>query len=126
MVGKCLMGAAGVLAVSMLAGCTHVQLRKNTVRQSETHSEIYEQQVMDNLAKFVYDQGALPHFAIANAGASGVEDSGNINGQLNWDRFSHGFASAFLGGSVSRRANESWTLVPVSDPRRLQLMRCAY
>jgi hypothetical protein len=126
MPGKHVIAVVGVLAVATLAGCTHVQLRKNTVRQSETHSEIYEQQVMDNLAKFMYDQGALPHFAIANAGASGVEDFGNINGQINWDRFSHGFASAFLGGSIARRANESWTLVPVSEPRRLELMRCAY
>ena len=58
--------ALGLAVAAALAGtgCTHVQLRKNTVNQADTLSEIYQQQVLDNLAMFVYDYYSLPHFAI--------------------------------------------------------------
>ncbi len=81
---------------------------------------------MDNLAKFVYDPGSLPHFAMPSAGSSSILDAGNVNGNISWTRASQGFASALLGGQLGRTANESWTLAPVTDPRKLELMRCAY
>jgi hypothetical protein len=44
-------GLASALMLSMLAcGCTHTQLRKNTIRQAGTLTDTYTQQVMDNLA----------------------------------------------------------------------------
>jgi hypothetical protein len=106
------------------SGCTHVQLQRNTVRQATTVADLHQQQVLDNLAKFVYDPHSLPHFAFADAGSANVADSGRIDLGLNW--ISSGFDSANLGLGASRDMGESWTLVPINDPRKLELMRCAY
>ena len=55
----------GVLFVMLwLAGCTHVQLKRNTVRQAFTVGDIQQQQVLNNLARFVYDINSLPSFSI--------------------------------------------------------------
>ncbi len=116
----------GLIGIPVLsgAGCTHVPLRRNTSRQAETLSEIYQQQVLDNLAKFVYDYNSLPHFAYANAGSTTVSDTATASGTVNWARIF--FDTGDLGFTGSRNNEEAWTLTPVSDPRKLELMRCAY
>lgn len=105
-------------------GCTHVQLRSMTVRQSQTLTDIYEQQVLDNLAMFVHDGGSLPYFAFPNQGGSDVTDSIGGDGSISFN-FTR-FTGAGFGGAAGRNMSESWTLTPVYDPRRLELMRCAY
>jgi len=110
----------------MAAGCTHNQLRWNTVHQSRTLTDIYEQQVLDNLAMFVYDSGSLPFFSFPNAGGSNVNDAGAVNGVLNWTHGVGGLNSGALTLNGSRNVTESWTLTPIIDPVKLQLMRCAY
>ena len=122
-VGLFSFGLAAALTVAC-AGCTHVQLRKNTVRQADTLSDIYEQQVLDNLAMFVYDYNSLPHFAFPTQGLTQRTDSGGMNSTASWDV--HGFSGASVTPSVSRANQESWTLTPLADPRVLELMRCAY
>lgn len=112
------------LAGLLLCGCTHTQLRYNTVHQAQTLSEVYQNQVLNNLAKFVYDPNALPDFSFPNAGASSVLDAGSFNLLFTW--LWTGSGSNGLNSTVSRSANESWTLTPVTDPRKLELMRCAY
>jgi hypothetical protein len=114
----------GVALAMAAAGCTHQQLRKNTVRQVGTVSDIYQQQVLDNLAKFVRDPHALPHFAVADSGSTWVDDSRSGTAGVGWNVF--GFSSANLGFGGSRSDHQSWNLSPVSDPRKLELMRCAY
>jgi hypothetical protein len=114
----------GCLILLGLTGCTHVQLRRDTVRQAQTLADVYEQQVLNNVARFVYDPGALPDFAVPNAGGNGVMDSGNTMFSIGFKNT--GFDSAGFGGGASRGLMESWTLTPVSDPRKLEWMRCAY
>jgi hypothetical protein len=113
-----------VLSQLLLAGCQHSQLRWNTVHQSRTLTDIYEKQVLDNLAMFVHESNSLPFFAFPNSGASEVDDTGGAQSTIGWAQ--HGFASANLNLSGSRAMKESWQLTPVYDPRRLELMRCAY
>jgi hypothetical protein len=36
------------------------------------------------------------------------------------------FTGADLGGRISRTKKHGWTLTPLNDPRKLELMRCAY
>lgn len=118
------------LALVLLAasGCTHVQLRKNTVRQAWTLGEIHQQQVLNNLAMFVYNPNSLPSFAIPNQGGSNVTDSGSTSVQPAFSRSSGAFLFNSLGLSfgAARQAQESFTMTPVNDPRKLELMRCAY
>lgn len=79
-------GIAVTLGIlTLAAGCAHRQLRWNTVRQSATLTEIYEQQVLDNLAMFVRDPGSLPFFAFPVGGGSDVTDEGSIGTDIRWN-----------------------------------------
>jgi hypothetical protein len=122
-----------VFAISLsMIGCTHVQLKRNTVRQAWTVGDIQQQQVLNNLAKFVYDFNSLPSFSIPNQGGSNVIDAGNVGLTPGWSRFSSLVNTPFLFGvfgttfGASRQAQESFTMTPINDPRKLELMRCAY
>lgn len=118
------------LALALLAasGCTHVQLRKNTIRQAWTLGEIQQQQVLNNLAMFVYNPNSLPSFAVPNQGGTNVTDSGTTTVTPSFLRVSGDFVFNALGMNfgATRQAQESFTMTPVNDPRKLELMRCAY
>jgi hypothetical protein len=116
---------ASGIGLLMISGCTSAQLRKDTAREARTLSQIYEQQVLDNLAKFVYDLNAMPHFALADGGSVQVQDQLNGNGSASWTKGGPLNAAGFqIGGQ--RQLTDSWTTTPISDPRKLELMRCAY
>jgi hypothetical protein len=125
----------------MCSGCTHVQLQKNTVHEAWTLGEIQQQQVVNNLALFVYNYNALPSFAIPNQGSSQVTDQGNAGFSMGFSRPITGgstanFTPAHFGdfllsalgfsGTAQRSCQEAFTLTPINDPRKLELMRCAY
>ena len=116
-----------------VTGCTDSQLRVNTVRESLTAFKIDEQQVLDNLAQFVCDYNSMPSFCYPNLGSSIVTDAGNAGMAPNWSRVVQGptageflFTALGLSLTTSRQAQESFTLQPINDPRKLELMRCAY
>jgi hypothetical protein len=114
------------LLTCLVCGCTHTQLRWNTVQQSRTLTDIYEQQVLNNLAMFVYDPNSLPFFSFPNAGGSNVNDAGSFSGMFRWSRGTPGLGEGDFGLGGSRTIMESWTMTPIIDPVKLQLMRCAY
>lgn len=107
-----------------LTGCTQSQLRRTTIQQSRTISDIHLQQVMDNLAMFAYDPNSLPHFLIPNASATAVTDRAGVDDSISFN--SSGFLGSTLGVDGSRTVNGNFTLFPVNDPHKLALMRCAY
>ncbi len=113
-----------VLLIAIGSGCTHTQLRTNTVRKAETLNDIYQQQVLDNLAKFICDPNSLPHFAVPTQGTSAVNDSIGADGGVSWN-FTR-FVGATLGSGGTRQMTENWVMEPVRDPRKLERMRCAY
>jgi hypothetical protein len=104
----------------VLVGCQHTQLRHNTVHQSQTLAEIYEQQVLDNLAKTVHDAHALPFFSYPKDGTSNISQEATITATP-----FRSFETVF-GINGKRAGLEQWGLTPVSDPAKLQLMQCAY
>jgi hypothetical protein len=104
-------------------GCTSVQLRKSTVAQSSTLGDIYTKQVMNNLALFITNPDALPFFAYPNQGTAAIQDQGSLIGPGNTYP---NYVTTPLSLSASRQATENWVLVPIADPAKLALMRCAY
>lgn len=114
--------------VLTFTGCTHVALRNNTVNQAWTVADVCQQQVLNNLAMFVFDPGSLPHFSYPNSSGSNVTDQGNMSATPGATPSSLGtvlFNGSFgLGGF--RQSFESFVLTPITDPRKLELMRCAY
>jgi hypothetical protein len=115
--------------VLMTCGCTHIQLRNNAVRQAWTVSDFHRQQVLNNLALFAFDFDALPYFSFPNQSSAIVTDQGFIGLTPSWSRFTNGlFLFNTLGTSLTaqRSAQEGFTVTPCNDPRKLELMRCAY
>lgn len=113
---------------SFTAGCAHTQLRNNTVKQADTLSDVYQQQVLNNLAMFVHDIDSLPHFAVPTNGISQLSDTGSSG--ASWTGPINGIIVGLFGftinGNVSRSATNSWGLTPISDSHKLSRMRCAY
>lgn len=105
-------------------GCTHTQLRYNTTHQARTVADVHTQQVLDNLAKFVHDPHALPHFSIPNQGGTSVTDTLSPDPTASFSPF--GLTSWSMAFRPSRANNESYTLTPINDSEKLTLMRCAY
>lgn len=110
--------------VACSIGCAHTQLSRNVHRQSNTLVDIYEQQVLDNLAKFVASPGSIPTFAVPSSGGTTVNHSNTASGGLIWNPTTLTGANASLNGT--RTLAENWVLSPVNDPKRLSLMKCAY
>ncbi len=134
---------ASLCLVAFATGCTHEQLRKDSVNEAMTVGDLQTQQVLDNLAMFVYDYNSMPYFAYPNQGAAIVTDQVNGGGTAAWGRpiVSGGavtkklspvhFADFLLTGlglsaNAQRSQQESFVMTPINDPRKLELMRCAY
>jgi hypothetical protein len=109
--------------VSGSFGCTSVQLQRNSNRQLNSLADLHDQQVLDNLARFVVNPSSTPSFAVPAAGINQLQDLGGING-------SDGLLTAGFWSHInvlaSRTVNQSWDLRPVTEPKRLLLMKCAY
>jgi len=104
-------------------GCAHLHLRNNATRQANTTADIYEQQVLDNLARFVNNPHATPSFSVFDQASNAINDSGSL---ALGSSFLTGRFFAPISSSGSRASNNSFTLKPVVAPNRLLLMQCAY
>lgn len=108
------------LAIVLTTGCAHQQLRFNTVHHAETLTDLYEEQVLNNLARFVEHPETVPHFEIPTSGGTNSTDMLGLSANP-----INSFRTAF--GLTGNRTNlNSWTLQPVSNPDRLRRMKCAF
>src|SRR5437763_7518564 len=68
-------GVPLLVLIFTLGGCaTHVALRNDTVRATNTLTELQFQQVLDNVARFHDNPDTLPSFAVTTAGTVSVND----------------------------------------------------
>jgi hypothetical protein len=121
--------------LATISGCTHVQLRKNVTNQARTVGDFHRQQVLNNLALFAYDFNALPSFSFPNQSSAFVTDQATAGVAPGFGRPTGGpagvigqflFTTLGINLTGSRAAQEGFTVTPVNDPRKLELMRCAY
>lgn len=133
--------AACCVFVGALPGCMHIQLGKNAVNEAFTVGDLEQQEVLNNLAMFVYNPSSMPFFSYPNQTATTITDQGNAGLSAGWSRpITSGGTSTgapkhfgdFLLSSLGLTANaqrtnqEGLVVTPVNDPRKLELMRCAY
>jgi hypothetical protein len=129
------------LALIATTGCTHIQLRNNAVNQAAAVGDFQQQQVLDNLAMFAYDINSFPHFSYPNQSGATVTDQGTAGMTPTWGRPITSGATALthppkfadfllntlgLNLNAQRSAQEGFTITPINDPHKLELMRCAY
>lgn len=128
--------ALGVLLAPWLSGCsTHRVLRQNTVAANITVSDIYYQQVLNNVACFASNPASMPSFSMVTAGTVNVEDqqgaSFNPTYSPTLTRFSQGggalpILSLLFGVSATRSVTENWSTTPVTDSDNIRRLRCAF
>lgn len=111
-----------LLAAAIFSGCTHISLRRNTVRQASTLTELQYQMVLNNLAMFCSDQDAVPWHIALSGGTSQIADTGSLSVlfDLNGGTVTHPNPLA------SRSIVEQWSTVPVTDDTNLKLLQKAY
>jgi hypothetical protein len=125
-----------VSAVTILAGCqTHLVLRDDALKMSNTLTDLQYQQVLNNVALFVHNPSALPGLAAFTAGTASVADQKGYSGNANYAptltfHQQGGGALPILtllfNPSVQRQVTENWTMVPITDTDHLRRIRCAF
>lgn len=109
-----------LLVVLFTSGCATRQLRHNTVRHAATLTDLYEHQILNNLARFAVNPETIPHFEIPESGGTNVNDTTRLETEA-----LRGFR-ANVGLSGDRAQLHGWVLRPVSDPTRLRRIQCAF
>jgi hypothetical protein len=119
-----------------LSGCaTHLALRNDTVRTTNTLTDLQYQQILDNVARFHDDPDTVPSFAVATAGTVSIADqqsagvSPTYSPTLTFHQQGGGalpILSLLFPFTASRAVTENWSLTPVTDADNLRRLRCAY
>jgi hypothetical protein len=126
-----LLFASHLIAAS---GCTAAQLQRHTISQAATVHDIYQQQILDNVAMFVHNRGSCPFFVLINQGTSTLTDTGTLANTNGWSRIAataiapatFAYASTGLNPSAMRAQQGSWQTYPISDSVKLNVMQCIY
>src|SRR5438552_13653254 len=104
-----------------LSGCTHIALRNNTGRTTNTLADLQFQQVLDNLARFHDNPDTVPSFAVATSGTVSINDQ---TGAGVSPTYSPTLTFASQGGgalpilsllfpfNAQRTVTENWSLTP--------------
>ncbi len=111
-----------IIGIALAPGCTSARLERSTVAQAGTLTDIQYQQVLDNLAMFCKNPGALPWHVNISDGSAQIADLGSAQVMLDWHRAvtTH---PLLLG---SRTVVEQWGMNPVTDDTELKVLRIAY
>jgi hypothetical protein len=102
----------------LIAGCTNNQLRRSTVGQARTLTEIQHQQVLQNLASIAGNPYAIPRHVTLHDGTAQITDNGSILGQL--------INMRFFNMGAQRTIVDQWSMTPVTNDVALRLLRVAY
>ncbi|OAI41502.1 hypothetical protein AYO40_00265 [Planctomycetaceae bacterium SCGC AG-212-D15] len=124
----------GCLCVLLLSGCEAAQLRNKTVRQAATLSDLQYKQVLDNLAMFQADPGAMPFYLLTPAGVTTIQQTVTPSGSINWDytfigtlgRFAQHADKKSLALMLNQQDIGTWNTIPTYFPENLKVMQCAY
>ncbi|MCE2804883.1 MAG: hypothetical protein LW700_06665 [Gemmataceae bacterium] len=116
----CLLAAGASLCLP--AGCTATRLRHRTANFGTTLPDLQYQQVLDNLARFAENPGAMPAHVNLREGTTQVTDS--LSGGAAVDL---GPPTDWLPQLFGQRTVVAqWGMQPVIDPLELKLLRVAY
>jgi hypothetical protein len=118
--------AVALVCAVLGAGCVSRPLQRNTLKQVGTLSDLYQEQVLDNVAMFCANPDAVPSFAVPAGGVVSVQNeaTGVLALQVTGKDLFLDSSGATVGGS--RLVIGNWSLAPINDPDKLGLMRCLF
>ncbi len=126
---------AALLTVNSLGCATQRALHQHTVAANITVTDIYCQQVLNNVALFVDNPASMPAFSVVTAGTVNVQDQA---GATLSPTYSPTLTSKLQGGGAlpilsilfgvngSRTISENWSTAPVTDSDNIRRLRCAF
>lgn len=126
---------ASLLTISNLGCATHRALHQHTVAANITVTDIYYQQVLNNVALFVNNPASMPSFSVVTAGTVNIQDqaggslSPTYSPTLPYQLQGGGalpILSILFGVNGSRTISENWSTSPVTDSDNIRRMRCAF
>lgn len=126
-----------IFMIVLSAGCQSVMLRERTVGQAKTITDVYYQQIMDNIAIHAANPEALPYFSYPSTGSNAIQRTLTGFYQPGWNLVHYAalgpaIAYHYLFNQQSAQLNassqsaETWTTVTTTDPDKIQLMKYAY
>ncbi len=139
--GRSSMRRSLIIMVVLFAGCQSVMLRERTVGQATTITDIYYEQVMNNIAMHAANPEALPYFSYPGAGVNTIQRTLTGNYTPGWDlvqlatlgpavaaakAYHYLFDKQSAEVSASSQNAETWNTVSTTDPDKIQLMKFAY
>lgn len=111
-----------LLLLVLTTGCTATRLQHRTAHLGATLPELQYQQVLDNLAQFADNPGAMPWHVNIREGTTQVTDSLSGGAAVDLGPPTNWLPQLF----GSRTAVAQWGMSPVIDPIELKLLRVAY
>jgi hypothetical protein len=124
-----------VALILCTSGCTHIALRDDTARTTNTLADLEFRQILDNVARFQDNPDSLPSFALASSGTVSILDT---EGAGVSPTYSPTLTNAQQGGgalpilsllfpfAASRALTENWSVTPITDADNLRRLRCAF
>jgi hypothetical protein len=105
-----------------LTGCGTISTLKNsTITQSGSATDIVDQMVLDNVARALKEEKALPWHVQITQGAVSVSDTVSPTASYSWPP-----TTRMLELGASRNWAVSWTIVPELDHQKLEDLRSLY
>jgi len=91
-------------------------------------SDLRYKHILDNLAMMVRNPATVPNPVAINGGVVQISDNGTGMASFIWNPLTKPGTPVqyLLGFTGSRTVSEQWSLTPLHNPEKLQLMRCAY
>ena len=123
-----------LVVVLSTTGCQTTMLRERTVEQARTITDLYYEQVMNNIALHAANPDALPYFSYPATGQNVIQRTATGSYQLGWDLITAAgslfkrylFDKQFAQVTASSQNGETWTTATTYDPDKVQLMKFAY
>jgi hypothetical protein len=106
------------------AGCTAHSLRRHTITQAGTWTDIPYRQVMENLAIVANNPDALPCYSVIDAGTTTINDTFGINGLVNI--LPKGAGNGTFDPNAKRSIGGNWVLTQVTGPEKLRALHLAF
>jgi hypothetical protein len=126
--------SALIVALLFVSGCQTAQLQHATVQQSGSVTDLYYQQVINNIAMLHENPTRLPYFSQPQTGQTTAQYSLSVAATPEWDlvttatRLLGVVAFAKQSGTVSGSDTniEMWNTAPTLVPNKIILMKYAY
>src|SRR5580700_1860725 len=105
---------AVILALLVVPGCTNLQLKRSTVDQASTLTDLQYRQVLSNLAMFSKNPSAIPFHINVRDGSAQIADTGSAGLIGGFGRSMGYLASGTPSLSGSRTVVDQWSMVPIT------------